>query len=157
MVTFNNPIISGFNPDPSVVRVGNDYFLVTSSFEYFPGLPIYYSRDLLNWQLIGHGLTRSSQLNIRTVEPSAGVWAPTIRFHGGKFYLTTAKWDRYRPQIDVRIGSFQAYFWGGVIADEALFRKGYYQEGFTSLPTIFGMTNHGMIRCILIIQALIKM
>jgi beta-xylosidase len=157
MGTFNNPIISGFNPDPSVVRVGNDYFLVTSSFEYFPGLPIYHSKDLLNWQLIGHGLTRSSQLNIRTVEPSAGVWAPTIRFHGGKFYLTTAKWDRYRPQTDVRIGSFQTYMQSGVIANEALFRKEYSQEVSISLPTIFGMTNRGLIRCILIIQALIKM
>jgi len=101
MTTFNNPIIPGFNPDPSVVRVRDDYFLVTSSFEYFPGLPIYHSKDLLNWKLIGHGLTRSSQLNLRTVEPSAGIWAPTLRFYDGKFYLTTAKWDRYRPQSDV--------------------------------------------------------
>jgi beta-xylosidase len=156
MGTFNNPIISGFNPDPSVARVGSDYFLVTSSFEYFPGLPIYHSRDLLNWQLIGHGLTRSSQLNIRTVEPSAGVWAPTIRFHSGKFYLTTAKWDRYRPQTDVCISSFQTYIQGGVIANEALLRREFSREGSTSLPTIFGMTNHGPIRYILIIQALIK-
>ena len=70
METFNNPVISGFNPDPTVVRVEDDYFLVTSSFEYFPGLPIYHSKDLLNWKLIGHGLTRSSQLNLRTVEPA---------------------------------------------------------------------------------------
>jgi beta-xylosidase len=98
---FANPVISGFNPDPSVVRVGGDYFLATSSFEYFPGLPIYHSRDLLNWNLIGHGLTRSSQLNMRTVEPSAGIWAPTLRYHRGKFYLATAKWDRYRPKTDV--------------------------------------------------------
>lgn len=101
MATFDNPIISGFNPDPTVVCVKDDYFLVTSSFEYFPGLPIYHSKDLLNWKLIGHGLTRSSQLNLRTVEPSAGIWAATLRFHDGKFYLTTAKWDRYRPQNDV--------------------------------------------------------
>jgi beta-xylosidase len=157
MRAFNNPIIPGFNPDPSVVRVGNDYFLVTSSFEYFPGLPIYHSRDLLNWQLIGHGLTRSSQLNIRTVEPSAGIWAPTIRFHGGKFYLTTAKWDRYRPQTDVRLSGFQTYIQGGVIANEALFRREFSREGSTFLLKIFGTTNHGLILYILIIQALIKM
>ena len=101
--TFTNPVVCGFNPDPSVVRVEDDYFLVTSSFEYFPGLPIYHSKDLLNWSLIGHGLTRSSQLSMRTVEPSAGIWAPTLRFHSGKFYLTTAKWDRYRPKTDVRV------------------------------------------------------
>ncbi|OBT56544.1 hypothetical protein VE04_03239 [Pseudogymnoascus sp. 24MN13] len=101
--TFNNPVISGFNPDPSVIRIGEDYFLVTSTFEYFPGLPIYHSKDLLNWKLIGHGLTRSSQLNLRTVEPSGGIWAPTIRYHKGRVYLTTCKWDRYRPKDDERI------------------------------------------------------
>ncbi|KFY10954.1 hypothetical protein V492_04772 [Pseudogymnoascus sp. VKM F-4246] len=102
-ITFNNPVISGFNPDPSVIRIEDDYFLVTSTFEYFPGLPIYHSKDLLNWTLIGHGLTRSSQLNLRTVEPSGGIWAPTIRYHKGRVYLTTCKWDRYRPKDDERI------------------------------------------------------
>ncbi|KFY92775.1 hypothetical protein V498_04745 [Pseudogymnoascus sp. VKM F-4517 (FW-2822)] len=100
-ITFNNPVISGFNPDPSVIRIEDDYFLVTSTFEYFPGLPIYHSKDLLNWTLIGHGLTRSSQLNLRTAEPSAGIWAPTIRYHKGRVYLTTCKWDRYRPKDDL--------------------------------------------------------
>lgn len=105
-ITFNNPVISGFNPDPSVIRIEDDYFLVTSTFEYFPGLPIYHSKDLLNWTLIGHGLTRSSQLNLRTVEPSGGIWAPTIRYHKGRVYLTTCKWDRYRPKDDVRFSSY---------------------------------------------------
>lgn len=103
MTTFQNPIIAGFNPDPSIVHVGDDYFLTTSTFEYFPGLPIYHSTDLLHWDLIGHGLTRSSQLCLRTVEPSAGIWAPTLRFRDGKFYLIAGKFDRYRPQNDVRI------------------------------------------------------
>ena len=59
---FKNPVIRGFNPDPSVCRAGDDFYLVTSSFEYFPGLPIYKGKDLINWEQIGHCLTRDSQL-----------------------------------------------------------------------------------------------
>ena len=106
--TFTNPILTGFNPDPSIVRVGSDFFLVTSSFEYFPGLPIYHSKNLLDWKLIGHALTRSSQLNLRTVEPGAGVWAPTLRYRAdgskngkGRWYLACCTWFRYRPLTNV--------------------------------------------------------
>ena len=100
---YSNPIISGFNPDPSIIRVKGDYFLVTSTFEYVPGLPIYHSRDLIQWTLIGHALTRKSQVDIRTPEPGGGVWAPTIRHHDGVFYVTAAAYDRYRPQVDDRV------------------------------------------------------
>ncbi|KAL1619615.1 hypothetical protein SLS54_006552 [Diplodia seriata] len=100
MGAYNNPILPGFNPDPSIVRVGADYFLVTSTFEYFPGVPIYHSRDLVRWTLIGHALTRRSQLDVRTPETGGGVWAPTIRHHDGAFYVATACFDRYRPQAD---------------------------------------------------------
>ncbi|KAH7073143.1 glycosyl hydrolase [Paraphoma chrysanthemicola] len=103
MGTFNNPILPGFNPDPSVIRVGEDYFCVTSSFEYFPGAPIYHSKDLIKWTLIGHALTRRSQLDIRTPEPGGGVWATTIRHHEGVFYIITNSFDRYRPQVDDRV------------------------------------------------------
>jgi beta-xylosidase len=85
-----NPILPGFNPDPSIVRVGDDYFIATSTFEYFPGVPIYHSKDLVNWKLIGHALNRITQLDMRTVEPGAGVWAPTLREHKGRIYMTTA-------------------------------------------------------------------
>jgi beta-xylosidase len=84
-----NPIIPGFNPDPSVCRVGEDYFVATSSFEYFPGVPIYHSRDLVNWKLIGHALTRQSQLSMRRVDPGGGIYAPTLRYHKGRFYMAT--------------------------------------------------------------------
>lgn len=100
---FQNPILPGFNPDPSIVRVGSDYFCVTSSFEYTPGAPIYHSTDLVRWRLIGHALTRPSQLVIKTVEPGGGVWATTIRHHDGVFYITTCCFDRYRPQLDDRV------------------------------------------------------
>ncbi|RAL14747.1 glycoside hydrolase family 43 protein [Aspergillus homomorphus CBS 101889] len=100
---YTNPIIPGFNPDPSLVRVGSDYFLVTSSFEYVPGAPIYHSTDLIQWTLIGHALTRPSQLQIQTPEPGGGVWATTLRYHEGTFYCLAACFQRYRPQEDDRV------------------------------------------------------
>jgi xylan 1,4-beta-xylosidase len=86
---YANPIIPGFYPDPSVCRVGDDYYLVTSSFEYFPGVPVFHSRDLLHWRQIGHCLTRDSQLPLLSVRSSGGIYAPTIRHHNGRFYMVT--------------------------------------------------------------------
>jgi len=88
-MTYRNPVIGGFHPDPSVCRVGDDYYLVTSSFEYFPGVPLFHSRDLVHWRQIGHCLTRESQLNLAEARSSAGIYAPTIRFRDGTFYVTT--------------------------------------------------------------------
>src|SRR5574338_1191867 len=85
--TFRNPILSGCYPDPSICRVGDDYYLVTSTFEYFPGLPIFHSRDLVHWQQLGHVLDRPSQLPLDGVRPSGGLYAPTIRFSNGTFYV----------------------------------------------------------------------
>lgn len=87
--TFQNPIIPGFNPDPSICRVGEDFYLVTSTFEYFPGVPIYHSTDLVNWELIGHALDRPSQLNLDGFKCSQGIFAPTIRYYNGTFYMVT--------------------------------------------------------------------
>ena len=84
---YQNPVIRGFNPDPSICRVGDDFYLVTSSFEYFPGLPIYHSKDLVNWQQIGHCLTRESQLPLKNASSSEGLFAPSLRFHNGVFYV----------------------------------------------------------------------
>lgn len=84
-----NPILPGFYPDPSICRAGEDYYLVNSSFEYFPGVPIFHSRDLQNWRQIGHCLTRDSQLPLHGVHFSGGIYAPTIRFHNGRFYMVT--------------------------------------------------------------------
>lgn len=84
---YKNPVIPGFNPDPSICRVGEDFYLVTSSFEYFPGLPIYHSKDLINWRQIGHCLTRDSQLPLQDVPASGGLFAPSLRYHDGLFYV----------------------------------------------------------------------
>ena len=89
----HNPILPGFHPDPSVCRAGEDYYLVTSTFEYFPGLPVYHSRDLAHWHLIGHVLERPSQLNLDGIRPSGGLYAPTIRYHDGTFYVVNTLVD----------------------------------------------------------------
>jgi xylan 1,4-beta-xylosidase len=89
---YTNPIILGFHPDPSICSVGEDYYLVTSSFEYFPGIPIYHSKDLVNWEQIGHVLTRESQLQLtreHSYIPSQGIFAPTIRYYNGRLYVIT--------------------------------------------------------------------
>jgi xylan 1,4-beta-xylosidase len=86
---YQNPIIPGFYPDPSVCRVGQDYYLVNSSFEYFPGVPVFHSRDLVHWRQIGHCLTRESQLPLDKAGASGGIYAPTIRHHDGVFYMVT--------------------------------------------------------------------
>ncbi|MCK1822076.1 glycoside hydrolase family 43 protein [Streptomyces sp. XM83C] len=82
------PVIAGFHPDPSVCRVGNDYYLACSSFEYFPGVPVFHSRDLVHWTQIGNVLDRPEQLRLPASMPSSGgIYAPTLRYHDGRFWL----------------------------------------------------------------------
>lgn len=88
-MTYQNPIIPGFYPDPSICRVGEDYYLVNSSFEFFPGVPLFHSRDLIHWEQLGYVLTRPSQLPLDGARTSGGIFAPTIRYHGGRFYMVT--------------------------------------------------------------------
>lgn len=85
--TFNNPILPGFYPDPSLCAVGDDFYLVTSTFAYFPGIPVFHSRDLVHWEQIDHVLTRPSQLRLDDCGHSQGIFAPTIRYHQGTFYV----------------------------------------------------------------------
>jgi beta-xylosidase len=80
--------------------VGTEYYLVTSSFEYFPGLPIYHSSDLVHWSLLRHVLARQSQLNLRTVQPDGGVFAPSLRYHKERFYVTAAVVDKHSPAAE---------------------------------------------------------
>lgn len=87
---FANPVIAGMHPDPSVCRVGGDYYLACSSFEYFPGVPILHSRDLVHWQQLGNALDRTSQLSLPATTPSSGgIYAPTLRHHNDRFWLIT--------------------------------------------------------------------
>ena len=84
---YTNPILSGFYPDPSMIRVGDNYYLVTSSFAYFPGLPIFQSKDLVHWTQLGHVLDRPSQLKLDSAGISRGLFAPSIRYHNGTYYV----------------------------------------------------------------------
>ncbi len=86
---YRNPVLPGFYPDPSVCRVDSDFYLVTSSFEYFPGVPIFHSRDLVHWRQVGHCLDRQSQLPLTGAGASAGIYAPTLRHNNRTFYMTT--------------------------------------------------------------------
>lgn len=87
---YNNPILPGFYPDPSICRVGNDYYLVNSSFDYFPGVPIFHSTDLVHWTQIGNILDRQSQLPLDNDNfAGGGIYAPTLRYHDGTFYMIT--------------------------------------------------------------------
>ena len=88
-LTIHNPVIGGFHPDPSICRAGEDYYLVNSSFQYFPGVPVYHSKDLVNWELIGNVLERESQLPLEWANSGSGIFAPTIRYHEGTFYMIT--------------------------------------------------------------------
>ena len=85
---YRNPILAGFYPDPSIVRVGEDYYLVNSSFSWYPGVPIFHSRDLVNWEQIGHVLDRPEQSPLNG-GVSRGIFAPAIRFHNGLYYMIT--------------------------------------------------------------------
>lgn len=86
-MTIRNPVLRGFNPDPSIVRVGDDYYVATSTFEWFPGVQIHHSRDLVNWRLLTRPLTRASQLNMLGDADSCGVWAPCLTHADGRFWL----------------------------------------------------------------------
>ena len=85
---YQNPVIPGFYPDPSICRVGEDYYLANSTFEFFPGVVISHSRDLVHWRQIGHCISRNSQLKLAEGRMNnTGIFAPTIRYHEGIFYM----------------------------------------------------------------------
>ncbi len=82
-----NPILRGFHPDPSIIRVGEDYYIATSTFEWWPGIRLHHSRDLINWELAGYALDDPARFDLRGTGPSQGVWAPCLTYDKGTFYL----------------------------------------------------------------------
>ena len=91
---FWNPILAGFYPDPSICRVDNDFYLVTSTFAYFPGIPVFHSKDLINWKLLGHVMDRREQMDTQGLGISRGIFAPSIRYHEELFYVTCTLVDK---------------------------------------------------------------
>ena len=134
---YKNPVIPGFYPDPSVCRVGDDYYLVNSTFHFFPGVPVFHSKDLVNWEQIGNCLTRESQLKLTDTYPSGGIYAPTIRYHDGLFYMITTNVSdkgNFYVYTDDPSGEWSEPVWleqGGI--DPSL----YFEDGkcyFSSIP-----------------------
>ena len=91
---YTDPILAGFYPDPSICKTGDNYYLVTSTFAYFPGLPIFHSKDLVNWQQIGSAMDRPEQLDLEGAGVSRGLFAPTIRFYKGLYYIVCTLIDK---------------------------------------------------------------
>jgi alpha-N-arabinofuranosidase len=91
---YTNPILAGFYPDPSICRAGDDYYLVNSSFSYYPGLPLFHSKDLVNWKQIGNAMNRPEQLNLDGAGVSRGLFAPDITYHQGIFYIVCTLIDK---------------------------------------------------------------
>ena len=89
MLSVKNPIMTGFFPDPSICRVGNKFYTVHSTFAYFPGVPVFESEDLVHWNLISNVLDRDSQVPLSGCQHSQGIFAPTIRYHKGTWYMIT--------------------------------------------------------------------
>ncbi len=94
-----NPILKGFNPDPSICRVEDDFYLVTSTFSYFPGIPVYHSRDLCNWKQISYAFSRPDQLRLSPDRISGGLFAPTIRYHDGVYYVIVVNMSTFETLI----------------------------------------------------------
>ena len=90
-----NPILPGFNPDPSICRVGDDYYIAVSTFEWYPGVQIHHSKDLVNWTLACRPLDRAAQLDMRGNPCSCGIWAPCLSWADGKFWLVYTDVKRY--------------------------------------------------------------
>src|SRR5699024_2341384 len=84
---YKNPVVTGFFPDPSAIRVGDDYYMVNSTFHYFPAIVISHSKDLVNWEIIGHAITENDYLDLSDIDDSHGIWAPDISYYKGKFYI----------------------------------------------------------------------
>lgn len=89
MASYNNPIIKGFNPDPSICFDGECFYLVTSSFEFFPGVPVYKSRNLVNWEIVSYCMADETVFDLYGTPCSGGIYAPTIRYHDGIYYMIT--------------------------------------------------------------------
>ena len=105
---YTNPVIRGFYPDPSVCKANGKYYMVCSSFQYFPGVPLFESTDLVNWKQIGHVLTRKSQVMLDKINSSGGVFAPTIRYNDGRFYMVTTNDTTHENFTSTRMTSTES-------------------------------------------------
>jgi xylan 1,4-beta-xylosidase len=150
MTALPNPLIPGFYPDPSVVKVGSDYYLATSTFEYLPGIPVFHSTNLADWELIGHVAQRPGQLASEQVPTNGGAWAPTIRHRDGTFYVVVT--DAMGRGMLVFTATDPAGPWSdgtviegihGIDPDLAWDDDGVAYVTYSGLDTTSGATMHG--------------
>jgi len=121
MKRFHNPILTGFNPDPSIVRVGDDFYIATSTFEWYPGVQIHHSRDLVNWRLVARPLCRAAQLDMRGNPDSCGVWAPDLTWADGRFWLIFTDVKRYgQATVDGAVGASLRDFHNFAVTSETI-------------------------------------
>ncbi|WP_052207985.1 glycoside hydrolase family 43 protein [Croceibacterium mercuriale] len=121
MTRFDNPILPGFNPDPSIVRVGDDFYVATSTFEWYPGVQIHHSRDLVNWRLVARPLCRAAQLDMRGNPDSCGVWAPDLTWADGRFWLIFTDVKRYgQTTADGAVGASLRDFHNYAVTSETI-------------------------------------
>lgn len=121
MTHVSNPVLRGFNPDPSIVRVGDDIYIATSTFEWYPGVQIHHSRDLVNWRLAARPLARESQLDMLGDPDSCGVWAPDLSYADGRFWLIYTDVKRYgQTTVNGATGSSLRDFHNYVVTSETI-------------------------------------
>lgn len=140
---YNNPVIKGFYPDPSVCKVEDTYYLVCSSFQYFPGVPLFQSKDLVNWKQIGHCLTRESQVQLNNINSSGGVFAPTIRYNNGRFYMTTTN-DTTKQNFYVWTDDIYSEWSEPVFVDQGGIDPSLYFEGSNTYFMSNGTDDYGI-------------
>lgn len=140
---FQNPIIRGMYPDPSVCRYGNKYYMVCSTFQYFPGVPLFESEDMVNWKKIGHCLTRPSQVDLEGVRSSGGIFAPTIRCHNGRFYMVTTN-DSISQNFYVYTDDIYGEWSEPVLVDQDGIDPSLYFEGEHAYFISNGSDEHGV-------------
>ena len=117
----HNPVLPGFNPDPSIVRVGDDYYIATSTFEWYPGVQIHHSRDLVHWRLVTRPLRRQGQLDMRGDPDSCGIWAPCLTHADGKFWLIYTDVKRYaRTSVPGASGASMRDFHNYLVTSETI-------------------------------------
>lgn len=114
---YQNPVVRGMYPDPSICRAGDKYYMVCSSFQFFPGVPLFESTDMINWNQIGNVLTRPSQIALSKVNSSGGVFAPTIRCHEGRFYMVTTN-DTYHENFYVYTDDIYGEWSDPIVVDQ---------------------------------------
>lgn len=139
---YENPVIKGFYPDPSVCFANGKYYMVCSSFQYFPGVPLFESEDLVNWRQIGHVLTKKTQVELENINSSGGIFAPTIRYFNGRFYMVTTN-DTLHQNFYVYTDDIYSSWSDPIYVDQGGIDPSLYFEGTKTYFMSNGLDSNG--------------